>query len=49
MKGDIEPLNNSFTVLKTFVKYLWPKDTGSKARVVLALSLLIGSKVFYYT
>jgi hypothetical protein len=33
------------TVLKTFAKYLWPKEPGPRLRVVVALSLLIGSKV----
>lgn len=41
--GKIE--HHPVTVLKTFMKYLWPKETGPRVRVVVALSLLIGSKV----
>jgi hypothetical protein len=33
-------------IVKTFAKYIWPVgDMGTKARVVVALGLLIGSKV----
>lgn len=36
----------ALTIMKTFAKYLWPAgDTGTKARVLVALGLLIGSKV----
>jgi hypothetical protein len=42
--GKIE--HHPLTVLKTFVKYLWPKEAGPRLRVVVALSLLIGSKVW---
>ena len=33
-------------ILKTLVKYIWPKDNiGFRVRVVIALSLLVGAKV----
>jgi hypothetical protein len=33
-------------ILKTLVKYIWPKDNiGFRIRVVIALSLLVGAKV----
>lgn len=33
-------------IIKQLMKYIWPKnDTGVKARVVIALSLLVGGKV----
>lgn len=41
--GKIE--HRPLTVLKTFVKYLWPAEPGPRLRVVAALSLLIGSKI----
>lgn len=34
------------TILKSLLKYIWPKDSpGTKARVIIALSLLVGAKV----
>jgi hypothetical protein len=32
-------------VLKTFMRHLWPDSFGLKARVALAVSFLVGSKV----
>ncbi len=40
------PETPAFTIMKTFAKYLWPKnDLGTKVRVVVAVSLLLGSKL----
>ena len=44
MKKELSPL----PIIKTMVKYIWPRDQPAlKARVVAALSLLVGAKVSF--
>lgn len=37
-------------IIKQLMRYVWPKDdAGVKARVIIALSLLVGGKVIYHS
>jgi hypothetical protein len=47
----VEPSRNStdMAIIKQLMRYVWPKDDiGVKARVAIALSLLVGGKVRHY-
>ena len=42
----VEKEVSGFQIIKTMLSYVWPKDNvGVKARVIVALSLLLGAKV----
>ena len=45
-KVDVSDEVGGWEIIKAMLGYVWPKgDPGIKARVVVALSLLIGAKV----
>jgi len=49
--NELEGLNKEikgWEIIKTMLKYVWPKgDTPTKARVCVAVGLMVGSKVWY--
>ena len=49
MTGDTAKLEG-WKIIREMIRHIWPKEHPSlKARVIIALGLLIGAKVIYVT